>query len=297
MCMQYRCRPFFLWRCMHRRFLLSFHNLCQARLRLAEASAAESHWLSIQDDAGVYYYNSQTRRRTRAEPAVLRAVRCRRSLLFCQHIQKNSCKIGCQLAMSTDELAEAQKAAIEKLAKDFNCNNERESTGNTSAAFCGVLWDGPLPPVFLRHQISGAMDARERGHHTEMKQAQAWLAHAAQQARQAATKAAAAAQEAAALCMSERNAWVFKPKDSFESGDLATPRTTKACSPTGGEKADAFRSTNSDHTQAPSMEQQTAVCGTAAKTFRMQRTSPQGFASDLLDISERSSMIPLFTLK
>ena len=40
----------------------------EAQLRLAEAAAAESHWLSIQDDAGVYYYNSQTRRRSRAEP-------------------------------------------------------------------------------------------------------------------------------------------------------------------------------------------------------------------------------------
>ena len=71
--------------------------------------------------------------------------------------------------------------------------------GDSRPAFCGVLWDGPLPPVFLRHQLRGpAMGGRAPGS-KKMQAAQAQLARAAHRARQSATAAAAAAQGSAAL--------------------------------------------------------------------------------------------------
>lgn len=154
----------------------------RAVLAMAERDIESAGWIGpIDDEQGMYYYNARTERRTRAQPQALREVfKIKESVLQRQkaNLQQILAEIGLQKLdhvpdnddCGPDELQERTNTSSSEEVEDSPpgtppSESKQESSPPSCSAlsptkevwvggFSGVLWDGPLPPLFVRHSVN-----------------------------------------------------------------------------------------------------------------------------------------------
>ena len=169
----------------------------RAFIAAAECDMESSGWLQIDDEVGVCYYNARTERRTRAQPQALRevitaraAVRARQQanlllLLPAVELDALTSVVTGEVELPITPVGEPSSAPVPAMrnsrrrsrrrerSQPFSDEEEEEeeesppgtppseseSTTSHRVGFSGVLWDGPLPPLFVRHSMHRSSSA------------------------------------------------------------------------------------------------------------------------------------------